>query len=216
MEIFLRKIVFCFILFFLFFLSFSCSKAVPTDYDSSEIDPSEEPLQENVDNEPAITFEKKGWTFTITPRAKYRISGKVLSVKSYHYGLNALISPVDIALTFGELYRSGLYEKIEWSQSQRWYWWKYGSSFPKKDDNFIARWSSNNHIIPATDNVKKAVKSISGGDLVTLEGYLIYIDGKKEDQSFWWHSSLSRSDRGDGSCEVIYLKRIKIGENIYE
>jgi hypothetical protein len=200
----------------MFLFLISCSNAVPTDYDSSEIDPSLEPIQEQTENEPPITFEKKGWTFTITPKANYKISGEVISVKKYYYGFNALLSPVDIALVFGDLYTSGLYKEIKWSQSGRWYWWKYGSSFPKQDDKYIARWSSNNHIIPATENVKKAAKSVSKGDLITLEGYLIFIDGKKEDQSFWWRSSLSRSDTGDGSCEVIYLKKIRIGENVYE
>lgn len=216
MKILFKRIFFLFFLIVVISLFVSCSKAIPTDYDASEINPAEEPLQENLKNEPPITFEKKGWTFTVMPRAKYKISGEVLSVKSYYNGVDALVCPVDIALTFGELYQSGLYKEIKWSQSGRWYWWKYGSSFPKQDDNFIARWSSNNHIIPATDNVRKAAKSVSKGDLITLEGYLVYIDGKKGDESFWWHSSLSRNDRGDGSCEVVYVNRIKIRENIYE
>lgn len=203
-------------LILLFVLFLSCSRPVPTDYDSSEINAAEEPIQENIEGEPPITFEKKGWTFTITPKAHYKISGEVISAKKYHYGFNTLLSPVDIALVFGELYSNGLYTQIKWSQSGRWYWWKYGPSFPKQDDRYIARWSSNNHIIPSTDNVKKAAKSVSRGDLIVLEGYLVYIDGKKGDQSFWWRSSLSRTDTGDGSCEVLYLKRIKIGENVYE
>lgn len=211
------SLFFCkFLCVLLFFLLISCSKPIPTDYDSSQIDPSEEPIQETNENENPLNLEIKGWTFTITPKATYKITGEVLSIKKYYYGTPSLLSPCDIALVFGDLYSNSLYKEIRWSQSGRWYWWKYSASFPKQDDRYIARWSSNNHIIPATLNVKRAVKSVKKGDLVVLEGKLVYVDGKKGDGTFWWRSSLNRSDTGDGSCEVLYLEKIRIGENIYK
>ncbi|MCX7830019.1 MAG: hypothetical protein N2445_03035, partial [Acidobacteria bacterium] len=79
----------CLLIVFLAMLILSCSKPVPTNYDSSEINPSEEPAQENIEGEKPIIIEKKGWTFSITPKAKYKISGEVLSAKRYYYGLNA-------------------------------------------------------------------------------------------------------------------------------
>lgn len=197
-------------------LLLSCSKPIPTDYDSSQIDPSQEPLQEALSNETPIKIEIKGWSFIINPKASYKINGEVLSVKKYYSGIPALLSPCDIALVFGDLYVNGLYKEIKWSQSGRWYWWKYSASFPKKDDRYIARWSSNNHIIPASDNIRKAAKSVSRGDLVVLVGQLVYVEGKKQDANFWWRSSLSRNDTGGGSCEVLYLQKIRIGDNIYE
>jgi hypothetical protein len=211
----MSKIKTCFLLI-LFILALACGSPAPSDYDSTAIDPSVEPAQESPENSKPIIIERKGWRFEITPKASYSVQGEVLSKKNYYSGTPAIISPCDIALVFGELYTSTFYKDISWSQSGRWYWWKYGASFPKQDDRYIARWSSNNHIIPASDNLKKAAKSVSEGDLVVLEGYLVSVDAKKGDDTFFWNSSLSRSDTGDGSCEVLYLEKIKIGENVYE
>jgi len=197
-------------------LSNSCGAPAPSGTDESPIDPSAEPVQEMVEGGKPITIEKGGWTFKLVPRASYSIQGEVLSKENYYGGVPGIISPCDLALVFGELYSSGLYKEIDWSQSGRWYWWRYGASFPRQDDRYIARWSSNNHIIPATPSLKKAARSAEEGDLVVLEGYLVAISANKGSQTYAWNSSLSRSDTGDGSCEVLYLTKMRIGENVYE
>lgn len=194
----------------------ACGAPAPTDMDSTPIDPSAEPAQGKIDDGEPIVIEKKGWRFVLTPEASYQIQGEVLSRENYSAGVQSIISPCDIALVFGELYSSSLYKDISWSQSGRWYWWKYDASFPKQDDRYIARWSSNNHIIPATGTLWKAARSVDEGDLVVLEGYLVKLDGDKKGENYFWNSSLSRTDTGDGSCEVLYLTKMRIGENVYE
>lgn len=201
------------IIFLIFF--YSCSKPIPSEYDPTPIDPSFEPLQEKVNDVKPIIIVKSGWDFVIRPKAHYVINGFVLSKKNYYSGVTSLISPCDIALAFGELYSTKIYETIKWSQSGRWYWWWYKENCPLKDDKWVARWSSNNHIIPENDNLKKAAKSVKKGDFVVLEGYLVDVDGEKDGRTFFWNSSMTRMDTGDGSCEVLYLKKIKINENIY-
>ncbi len=198
------------------FFTFSCSSPVATSFDSSEIRPDEEPYQETINDSEKIVIQKKGWTFTLTKKASYKIAGLVVSTKHYYSDRNSLLAPVDIALVFGDLYSNSLYKEIKWSQSGRWYWWKYDSSFPRQDNSYISRYSSNNHIIPSNDNLKKAAKSVSRGDIIALEGYLVYVDGKKGEATFWWNSSLSRGDTGDGSCEVLYLTKLRNGDNVYE
>jgi hypothetical protein len=205
-----------FFLLIFILLAVACGAPAPSDYDSTAIDPSAEPVQETAEDVKPIIIERNGWRFDITPRASYSIQGEVLSKKNYYSGTPAVISPCDFALVFGELYTSNLYKDISWSQSGRWYWWQYGASFPRQDDKFIARWSSNTHIIPANDNLKKAAKSVDEGDLVVLEGYLVSIDGKNDGETYFWNSSLARTDTGDGSCEVLYLTKIRIGEKVYE
>lgn len=197
-------------------LSGACAAPSPSGTDDSPIDPSAEPAQENLAKADKVVIEKKGWRFELTPMASYSISGEVVSQENYRSGVPGVISPCDIALVFGDLYTGGLYKEISWSQSGRWYWWKYGASFPKQDDRYIARWSSNNHIIPANGTLWKAARSADEGDLVVLEGYLVTIDAKKGDESYFWNSSLSRTDTGDGSCEVLYMTKMRIGENVYE
>lgn len=197
-------------------ISMACGAPPPSDVDGTPIDASAEPAQEKIDDGEPIVIERKGWRFVLTPKASYQIQGEVLSRENYSSGVPGIISPCDIALVFGELYSSSLYRDISWSQSGRWYWWKYDASFPKQDDRYIARWSSNNHIIPATATLRKAARSADEGDLVVLEGYLVKIDADKKGENYFWNSSLSRSDTGDGSCEVLYLTKMRIGENVYE
>lgn len=202
-------------IFFIFLLILSCNKADVTSYDSTPIDPSLDPYQENLSDGEVLLIEKNGWKITITKKAFYRISGLVVSKHSYS-DFNSFLVPVDLALVFGDLYKSSLYKELRWSQSGRWYFYEYDSSFPKKDNSYISRYSSNNHIIPSSDNLKRAINKIRKGDLVVLEGYLVYVEGKKKNKSFYLKSSLSRNDSGGGSCEIIYLTKLKINENVYE
>jgi len=187
----------------------------PTAVDPSGIDISRDPEQSKVPQMEPMTFEKGGWTWTYTPKAHYILRGIVLSRKNYGSDWNAAHSPCDVAMAWGKLVEDGLYEKITWSQSGRWYWWQYGGSF-RKGNTFVARYSSNTHIVPANDNVEKAAKSLDRGDIAELEGDLIRIDGKKGGQTKWWVSSTSRRDQGDGSCEVLYLTRVRVDEEVFE
>lgn len=192
----------------------ACGAKVTT-YDDKPIGILKDPVQEAVDNPMGIQIEKGGWKFTLTPKAEYTLRGILLHRESYHTRWNSKLSPCDVAIAWGPLAMNGLWKEVHWSQSGRWYWWRYGSDF-NYDNAFIARYSSNNHIIPATDNVKRALSQLKKGRKVELKGLLVYVEGKKGERKVWWHSSLSRTDRGNGSCEVLYLHRIKVNGAIYE
>ncbi|MGC8762502.1 MAG: hypothetical protein ACP5VN_02535 [Acidobacteriota bacterium] len=181
---------------------------------SEPLDLSRDPVQEALADPVPFRIEKGGWTVTITPRASYAVRGIVLSVERYRFDRNALLSPCDVALAWGPLVEGGLYRKIRWDQSGRWYWWAYGGSFPY-DNAFIARYSANTHIIPATPNVGKAAAALKRHRPAELRGYLVDVDAKRDGQSFWWHSSLSREDTGDGSCEVLFLEQVVSQGKVY-
>ena len=42
------------------------------------------------------------------------------------------------------------------------------------------------------------------------------MSGTYDGKTVWWNTSLSRTDSGDGSCELIYLTKARIGNRIYE
>lgn len=75
------------------------------------------------------------------------------------------------------------------------------NAFPGPESTFtvpyIINHSSNNHIIPATENLRKAVKSIKTGRKIVLEGFLVNLTGTYERQTVWSDTSMSRSDTGD-------------------
>jgi hypothetical protein len=117
-------------------------------------------------------------------------------------------------MAWGDLARDGLYKRLSWSQNNRWYWWKSGSDFGH-DDTFVVRWSSNTHIIPATRNLERAAMSLKRGRAAELSGDLVRVDAKKGERTYWWVSSMSRTDGGDGSCEVLYLRELKAGGKVF-
>ena len=196
-------------------LVFAGCRATPSGYDPDPIDTSQDPVQEALEDAPPMEVSRGGYDFVLTPKASYIIRGKVLGRENYHGGWNALLSPCDVAMAWGELLKGDLYKKLDWSQSGRWCFWQYGPGFTQSD-SFVSRYSSNNHIIPATKNVERAAKSLHAGYDAELTGKLVFIKGKKGDFNCWWNSSLSRSDTGNGSCEVLYLERLKTKDYYYE
>ena len=173
-----------------------------------------EPIQSSA-NTAAFTLHRDDYDFTITPVASYEIQAEVVSTKRYRSGWNALLSPVDLALAWGEITKPEAIKHISFSQSNRWYHFYYdGESF--YDVAFVSRHSANVHILPANENIKDAALSISEGDHIKLTGYLVNVDGKRANgQTVWWRSSQSRDDTGDGSCEVMWVTEIQNGATIY-
>jgi hypothetical protein len=179
------------------------------------IDVGAEPRQEAVAVPEAMRFARDGVEWTMTPLARYVLAGVVVGRENYHFGWNATLSPCDLAMVWGELARSDLFERLRWSQSGRWYFWSPRRGFAH-DNAFVARHSSNTHIIPANRNVERAVRLLGPGDMAELTGELVRIEGHKDGRTMVWTSSLSREDSGDGSCELLYLRRVRYDGTIYQ
>ena len=71
-------------------------------------------------------------------------------------------------------------------------------------------------MIPANENVRRAVKMIKEKDEVFLEGFLVSLKGTYKGETVTWNSSLSRTDTGDGSCELFYVSKVRIDTMVYE
>lgn len=191
-----------------------CEKPQVAREEYTEIDVSQEPLQVQITAEP-IRRKVKDGEVTITPLAKYTISAVVVSKKSYSSGWTGEIAPVDLALAWGKMADPKYDKYISYSQSDRWYFYECKPETPLTDQ-YIATHSANNHIIPASENIRIALKTISKKEKVRLEGYLVKIAGHYKGGTVWWNSSLTRSDSGDGSCEVFYVESVRIGTKVYE
>jgi hypothetical protein len=155
-----------------------------------------------------ISIQASGYDIDISPVAEYCLSALVLGRRNYGSGWNAAISPCDLAVAWGKMVLTGLHRRVSWSQSGRWYYWRYREDFPF-DNAFIARYTANVHAIPANDNLRSALLRIGTGDTIALSGYLVKVNATKGSSHHWWNSSLSRNDTGDGSCEVMYITEIK-------
>ncbi len=193
-----------------------CSRPpVPSRTYQGAIDVLIDPGQEPPGDAAVVAIQAGGYSFTVTPRAAYAIGGIVVGRRNYSGDWNSLLAPCDLAIAWGKLVQTGLHRRLSWSQGGRWYYWRYGPDFPFGND-FIARYSSNNHIIPATDNVRDAVLSLAPGDTVELFGRLVDVDGRRGEQAVWWRTSTSREDTGDGACEVFLVTGVKRRGAVYE
>ncbi len=175
---------------------------------SSELlDPAQEPDQEPTSEQP-FDMNVAGYSWKVTPTAEYRICARVLSTESYRSGWQSTLCPVDLALGWGDMADPAVDRWITWSQSNRWYFYRWKAGSPYQNARIDPQ-SANVHILPASSNLNRAVKTVERGDIVLLEGLLVFLDGARNGGgNYWWHSSLSRNDTGDGSCELLYLKRL--------
>lgn len=157
------------------------------------------PIQKKAHSEP---FEFEG--YTIKPLQNFSLQAKVLSRTNYFTGKESDLSPMDLALGWGRMSDESILKDIKITQSNRWYYWRVDSfPIPQKE---LETHSANMHMIPANDEVKAAMKNAHKGNVIALEGYLV-----SATQGSWsWNSSLSRSDTGNGACELVFVKRFEV------
>jgi hypothetical protein len=192
-----------------------CEKPNLSGTETEEIDISRDPLQTPYPSAESILKEIKGGLLTFTPVAEYRISGIVVSKKGYEDGWGSQISPVDLAIVWGKLAEPGYERYVKFWQSNRWYFFRYKEGSPF-DHSYIVTHSGNHHMIPANYNVRRALESIRKNDKIILEGYLVNVNGTYRGKTVFWNTSLSRSDTGDGSCELFYVSKARIDTQFYE
>lgn len=136
----------------------------------------------------------------VLPQAGFSIEARVLSREDYRLGREADYAPTDLALGWGRMREDAVLQRLEISQSSRWYHyrWKGDPPIPPQD---IVRSSANMHIVPADDRVAAALDRVHAGDRVRIDGWLVNLEAR---DGWRWRSSLTREDSGDGACEVVY------------
>ena len=200
--------------FLLLFLS-GCEKPNLSGTETEEIDISRDPLQTPHPSGEPIIKEIKNGLLTLTPVAEYRVSGVVVSKKAYDDGWESQISPVDLAIVWGKLAEPEYDKYMEYWQNNRWYFFRYKEGSPF-DHAYVVTHSGNHHIIPVNENVHKALQLIKKKGRIVLEGYLVNVNGTYRGRTVFWNTSLSRSDTGDGSCELFYVSKVRIDTEFYE
>jgi hypothetical protein len=140
---------------------------------------------------------------TLTTRAHFDITARVLSRKDYSLGADGELVPLDLALGWGRMSDSAVLDKIDISQSGRFYYWHVKDfPIPRRE---IETSSANMHMIPADPDVKRQLGQLRPGQWVHLEGFLV--DASRPD-GWHWNTSLTRDDTGAGACELIYVERV--------
>ena len=144
--------------------------------------------------------------YQLTRKASFKILARVLSKEPYYLGRTADLAPIDLALGWGEMSDSAVLSQIDISQSARWYRTRYDLPPPISEQQIIFN-SSNMHMIPARKGIERKLKKLREGDIVSISGYLVDVN---HDSGWYWHSSMSRLDTGNGACELVYVESISV------
>jgi hypothetical protein len=144
--------------------------------------------------------------WTLTARADYRVTARILARERYHFDALADLVPEDLALGWGPMSDNRILRTIDISQSNRFYYWRaqQGSLLPKES---IITHSANTHVIPQNKMIARQLSRLRPGQVVTLSGELV--DGVRDDGR-WIRTSLVRDDTGAGACEVLLVNDIAL------
>jgi hypothetical protein len=168
------------------------------------------PIQDAREAQAAALLDHDGAHFT--PRAHYRIAARVLSTERYYRGWQSDLSPLDLALGWGSMSDPGVDKWISWQQGGRWYFWQWSADSPFENEAIRSE-TANVHIVPGTPNLRRALLALDEGDVIALTGWLVDIEGPSGAR---WATSVSRSDMGDGSCELLYVTELRTANRVYQ
>lgn len=160
------------------------------------------PYQESTD---AKSFEFKG--VILTPKENFYLIAKVLSAERYHFDRYSKLATLDLVLGWQNLSDNIISNQVEFSQANRQYQWQTNTQ--DISDQEIKITSANIHLIPATEEIKQQIKQIKIGQLIDLNGQLVDV---KTPSSWEWETSLTQTDMGKNSSEILYVTSLKIIE----
>lgn len=150
-----------------------------------------------------IPIRMVGWT--LVPLATYSVQARVLGVKKYGSDSTAVIAPYDLLLGWGPMSDSTNLAQMTFRQSGRFGFWQTSCESPISQQE-INRHIANTHLIPANAGVRKRIDGLRVGSVIHLRGKLVEacaVEGGSP-----WRSSLSRTDLGDGACEIVYVESL--------
>ncbi len=144
--------------------------------------------------------------WTLTERASYQVTARVLGNEQYHFDALADLIPEDLALGWGPMSDNRTLRDIDITQSNRFYYW-HSTALPLPRDVIIAH-SANTHVIPRNQAIATLLSRIRTGQVVTLSGSLV--DARRSD-GVSIKTSMTRTDSGAGACEVLLVSDVATG-----
>ncbi len=158
-----------------------------------------------------VLADAKAWTVgarTVVPLARFSLEARVLGKENYSLDAMADISPIDLALGWGPMSDQQIIDRLSIVQGSRRYMISCaGGDCPSAPVGALLACSSNMHMLPSTPQVEEELDSLRPGDIVDIKGYLV---GVQENGRWVWVSSLSRTDTGDGACEIVWVEEVRV------
>jgi len=161
------------------------------------------PLQVELAEHKIIDADYKG--YEITAFAEFSLKARVLSTKNYF----SQIMPVDFVLGWQEMSKDEVVKRVVTYQSKRKAIKKYPRDIIGERLQEIKTQSANMHMVPLNEEINEKLLAVRKFDVVQIEGYLVNIASTN---GLKWKSSKTRSDTGDGACEIVLVTSINIVE----
>jgi len=160
----------------------------------------DEPQQNDLEDAPVTVLGR----WQLTPRARYDITARVLSREDYHFDALSDLIPEDLALGWGPMSDNRVLRAFRITQGARFYSWmpKEAPPIPRQA---VIEHSANTHVIPAGAAVGRQLKRLRVGQVVHLTGFLV---NAVRDDGAYVQTSLTRTDTGPGSCEVLLVEQV--------
>lgn len=160
-----------------------------------------------VDLDPSPSFEFKGRT--LIRRARYDLTVRVLRKEIYRIDDGAALAPVDLAVGWGRMSDSAMLDQLSITQMGRFFYWqpRDAATFSVPREALIGE-VAQIHVIPATPAIERAARRLRPGQVVSLSGDLVDVRGA---DGFSWKTSLTRTDTGDGACELMWVEALTVG-----
>lgn len=159
------------------------------------------PVQTDLANPTVVQVDD----FAFTLLADFQLEARILGRRDYRHDDGARLSPIDLALGWGPMARPDVVEEIDISQRGRFYFWEV-DRYPIERAAIISN-SANMHLIPASPRVFSELKRAEQDRQIRLRGFLVNVDRR---DGWRWRSSTTRSDSGDGACELILVTAAQV------
>jgi hypothetical protein len=175
--------------------------------------PGREPVQTAEGLPEPFEVTRKNVAYTVTPLAGYELWGLVVSyhhsasfVDISHRQWNDFLNTKDVCVIWGKNVETGVYRRMTFRNRDFTCYFRYPDR--ETGELFAERCLSNNHLLPGDALVADAVLKARTGDQVHFKGWLVSYGGKGT--PYARRSSLSRTDRGNGACEVVYVDEFEV------
>ncbi len=168
----------------------------------------QDPIQTPTTRQP-YAFPYKGETYLVQPVAEYELWGLVVSHNNIHsptdiYHDRSSVDTKDLCVIWGtNLTRDDFQQVAYWSDP-----WSCGFAVPAHL-LFSPDHLSNNHLITADQRIRDRIDDVRIGDQIHLKGLLVNYSSRRMPHA-WRKSSTTRTDRGNGACEVVFVDAIDI------
>jgi len=142
---------------------------------------------------------------------KFRIKARVVSAKKYNFDSVANIITHDFGVVWGKISKSSVFNKVNWKNEDRLLKFSYTKQLiDSLGEKYMLDHISNIHLIPKNKAIERKLDKIKKGDIVVISGYLVNVNYDfKRDSYQSIKTSITRTDRGIGACEVIFVLDIK-------